>query len=278
MKNLNNKNIEIVRAGLDGKRLEKFNKSIECIVTSLAVDGWLPHCSRSALVGFNGLFSGRSLNQGFDRDYNHPESDAIFASYMLACHSSAGADPKLVVKHFKKYLTEKQFNSYSEEFYVAYAELRNECAKAVDYLNSLRPLPVITEIGLSPRTTTTIKEMNLDLDMASIQYPEIDKKLVHARSLETGELLYDREKNPVMVWHYFIVWPKDTMHDQSRFAHHHQNCHACGKYIPSNRFVPLQAVDKNSGRHISMWLGQDCARKIFGVKDEGFENKGEEVK
>lgn len=38
------------------------------------------------------------------------------------------------------------------------------------------------------------------------------------------------------------------------------NCHLCGKFIPSGRFVPVD----DRGAH-AMWVGEDCAAKILAV-------------
>lgn len=67
-----------------------------------------------------------------------------------------------------------------------------------------------------------------------------------------------------------VKWHKDTRFD-SRFrmswgaTSGHRQCELCGKPIPSNRFVPIAAKDKNEIPH-GAWVGEDCARKFFGIK------------
>lgn len=67
-----------------------------------------------------------------------------------------------------------------------------------------------------------------------------------------------------------VKWHKDTRFD-SRFrmkwgaTSGHRECELCAKAIPSGRFVPIAAKDKNGIPH-GAWVGEDCARKFFGIK------------
>ena len=74
----------------------------------------------------------------------------------------------------------------------------------------------------------------------------------------------------MLVPEYFVDWTPGTQMGRSRFSYGCK-CEACGKSIPSGRFVAIEADDMNSGDHIGLWIGQDCARNIFGVKDEGMD-------
>lgn len=64
-----------------------------------------------------------------------------------------------------------------------------------------------------------------------------------------------------------IIWPTGTKHNQSRFGNNNvttrAQCACCGKGIPSGRRVPL-AHEKN-GKALSMWVGEDCAKKFAKV-------------
>ncbi len=66
-----------------------------------------------------------------------------------------------------------------------------------------------------------------------------------------------------------VQWHKDTQFD-SRFAYRygsqHKECELCAKAIPSNRFVPVTGKGSNSTIH-GMWVGEDCGRKFFGIKN-----------
>jgi hypothetical protein len=59
-------------------------------------------------------------------------------------------------------------------------------------------------------------------------------------------------------------WAKGTRFD-SRFEEHYDTCSLCAKVIPSRRFVPV--TGKFAGVIHGMWVGEDCARKFFMVKN-----------
>lgn len=68
-----------------------------------------------------------------------------------------------------------------------------------------------------------------------------------------------------------VQWAKGTKF-ASRFAYKHgattghQECHLCAKAIPSGRFIPTTAKIAD-GTILGMWVGEDCARKFFGIKN-----------
>lgn len=48
-------------------------------------------------------------------------------------------------------------------------------------------------------------------------------------------------------------------------------------YFPkkeSYRFTPIEVYDKASRKWLGLWLGLDCGRNIFGVKDKGVDRPG----
>lgn len=59
-------------------------------------------------------------------------------------------------------------------------------------------------------------------------------------------------------------WANGTKFD-SRFGGG-MHCALCSKAIPSGRFVPVNGKDAAGAVH-GMWIGEDCARKFFGVKN-----------
>jgi hypothetical protein len=124
----------------------------------------------------------------------------------------------------------------------------------------------VTAIGLSPKVTATLTGMNLDLDLPSITPAEIEAYKVQGRNTKTGDLLFDRSGAPVMQTAYRVRWSRGTQLNMSRF---HDGCQACGKWIPSGEYVPIEAECKRLKVRVGLWLGRDCARNIFGVKDAG---------
>ena len=68
-----------------------------------------------------------------------------------------------------------------------------------------------------------------------------------------------------------VQWAKGTRFD-SRFASRHgagtghRECELCAKAVPSGRFVPVTGKGTDGVIH-GAWVGEDCARKFFGVKN-----------
>lgn len=261
MKTLLDTNIEIVRAYLKGKRLEKFDASIAVLKESAAQGCWTLRGSVKANSGFyQGIckssaecaFADRAVSSlQFCLNYGHP-----YASETPVLEAAA----RLRTMWNRK---GELVKIPSDSVIAAWAGLCNARSELTAELNDARPAPRVTAIGLSPKVTATLTEMNLDLDLPSIRPAKIDSKMVPTDDL-------DREGNPKFERVYFVSWTAGIAHGQSRFQ---DGCHACGKHIPSRRFVPIEAMDKKSGKLISMWLGVDCARNIFGIKDDGIEKE-----
>jgi hypothetical protein len=150
----------------------------------------------------------------------------------------------------------------------AWIQLIAEFKEASTLLDAARPLPRVTALGLSPKVTATLTECNLDLDLATIKPAKVDYYKTQTLDAKTGAPVYHARKQTwTMERVYFVAWSEGIRHGRSRFAG--RGCHACGKTIPSGRFVPIEALDRQSGELVSMWLGCDCARNIFGIQDEG---------
>lgn len=259
---LSYKNIEIVTKSLTGKRLKKFLESVAIFNESLEKQGWIKRGSVKAKSGFNqGLFTRLSTTDIFDNNTKNNES---YKLYSCLKYGSAGASVSSL-----KLISPELLKKYSKEFYQAWIELCNEKEEAIQLLNSFRPLPEISYIGLSPKVTATLVEMNLDLDIQSIKMAKIVPKLIPATDLN-GNTLYNKHTGKMLFTTIYVIkWSPEIKHNKSRFAENYGCCHACGKNIPSQRFVPIEAFDKKSNQLISMWLGQDCSKNIFGIKDIG---------
>ncbi len=170
----------------------------------------------------------------------------------------------------------------SPEFLIAWCSLCIEKKTARFFLDSVRPLPVVTAIGLSPKVTKTLKDMNLDIDLptikpAKIAYRVIAKLNMNFRSKEYGQIMMGTSDNDskysLVDYDPYVKWSEGIVHGQSRFTHRTGHCEACGKNIPSWRFVPVEAFDKTSKKLVSFLLGCDCAKNIFGIKDIGVDYK-----
>lgn len=272
MQNLNQILIDTVRSALKGAKLAKFNQSIDVLNASLDQGAWI---KRGKVTANSGFYQGL-INTRFHRRHygNSVEAKAEEAAWQLDHCLSYGHQFKGNLK--KAFATLSQAKDrdgeglkikVSEEVVSAWVMLCREKDEAFALLDEARPPSKITAIGLSPKVTKTLTEMNLDIELSSIKMAKLEKRTRQAIDREKGGLLFDKVGKAVMEDYFVVIWSNGIVHGQSRFS---SGCEACGKHIPSGRFVPIEAHDKNQGgRLISLWLGSDCSANIFGVKDIG---------
>jgi hypothetical protein len=133
---------------------------------------------------------------------------------------------------------------------------------AVAALNEKRNQAVF--ISDPTKVSPTVRETldRLDLNSLTIRVCPIDYRLEDVL-LPSGKTV----KTHVA----YLVWPKGTVHGASRFhaTNNNAQCQACGHAIknPFN-WVPV-LVDNKAGVPHSVWVGRDCAEKIFGIKMVG---------
>lgn len=271
-------------ATLKGKRLEHFQRSVALINESLAAGGWVGRAAQQSSKGFGQGFP--HPRGGGQLPGDDPLYEAAFAVRHGSCHKSwadmlaAGATP-----------TELQRLSPKQPIValVAWVEVCYQATQARKKLDALRKLPQVTPIGLSPKVTETLTGMGVDLELPSIKPTAIGVRWVQARypaatreynreqgryimlpHPQAGELRFSVQGEPVMEPEYYLDWTPGTVMGASRYADH--DCEACGKTIPSGEFVAIEADCKING-HVGLYLGRDCAKNIFGVKDEGLKGK-----
>ena len=249
---------------LPQKKREKFMKSRQQILNSLKNEGWIDGAKRSALSGIHqGLVQNIQLKYNQEEEYQIARALDVSLSHGLVYKELPRTLPEIekawkYIKTWSRYPVDKK-ELITPQDIKAWIKSVDAILNAVDHLNSLRPKPTLTKILLSKKVTKTLKEMNLDIDIQSIRLPEFGQK-------EFDYISKSGTRKSFTYW--FPLWQKGTKHEKSRFAGNGQ-CEACGKQILSRRFVPIEAFDKTEKETISLWLGQDCAKKIFGVKDIG---------
>jgi hypothetical protein len=254
----NRADIEAVLGVLPGKKREKLLDSVRVIDESLAQGSWV---KRGRVKAESGFYQG--LLQA--RDYGPERSDFelhMCLSFGRGCRSFEAAVRRL---HLPKNLIADHVRSW--------VALCNAKDAAFAELDEARPRPTVTPVGLSPKVTKTLKEMELDIDINSIRPAEIAYRLVPKERIDGTLIMKNGEY--VMERQYYVKWERGTAFGQGRFGGAFsattgaQCCEACGKPIPSGLFAPVQATDQKTGRRLGMWLGLDCARNIFGVQDVG---------
>lgn len=245
----------IVANFLKGKKREKFETSIQVLLASLVDEQWSQGGSRKAGSGFyQGLTRRYSVETLLNGNQRHQLTMCLDFG-----HSYTGPRDVTV-------------EGIPQDVLSAWITLCNEARASTLLLYEARPKPVITTIGLSPKVTKTLKECDLDIELPTIKMPPLEKYYVQAIDKEGKPIVDHRTGKPVMDVRYRILWTKGVKFGEGRFGGSN-GCQACGKPIPSGRFVPIEAQCKNKGL-IALWIGCDCARNIFGVKDLGLTKDG----
>jgi hypothetical protein len=133
-------------------------------------------------------------------------------------------------------------------------------AELVALLDMSRPKAVVVMKTLSPTVVKNVGE-HIGLDFSTIQTPPM-----HGEWIEM-----EIKGRKVRVYEVVIDWPEGTLHNQSRFHYsaNNEQCQACGHAIkdPFN-WWPLLAYDNNKTPY-SLWVGRDCAKKLFGCEVQG---------
>lgn len=251
---ISEQSVETIKGFLKGRRLEKLLTSIEILRAAEARGSFESRESVKALAGINpGLLTRQRVDNGLHGDFQD---------------SSTRHRAKMCLQHGLPYQSSNvrfSVEGVPQEIIDAWVQLCREAHSLHTALKAARPKPVITAIGLSPKVTTTLTEMNLDIDLPTITPAEIEEYKLQAHDPKTGEPRFAKDGSPLMETHYRVKWSQGIKLGKSRFF---SGCQACGKPIPSGRYVPIEATCRKNGR-IGLWLGCDCAKNVFGVKDLG---------
>nr|BFD64790.1 hypothetical protein BdHM001_34710 [Bdellovibrio sp. HM001] len=260
--------IETLKKSYSGKNLEAVEAAIAMVNESVAAGFWLPRVSRKARAGFSkpskAASRARTVYRGLsDKFYNAEGEERERLDKLKWIANDIQASAAYGREMPTKEEIEQVIHLYpagSLDYLKDNVDVLSQIRETMNILDSLLPIPVVTELGFSPKVQATLLECNLRVDLSTVRFPDIERKVVEFTD-KNG-----RKKYRVL---YRLIWPEGTMHGASRFASG-GHCEACGKAIPSGRFAPFQAFDKESGRHISLFVGSDCAKKIFGVRFAGF--------
>ena len=263
MNGLNPELVAIIRNEKKGAWLRKFDESVEVINTSAAQDTWVLRGSVKADSGFyqgTGIcipYSSSYMGTGkmitntygtFEEQIPNPDHEPQFALHMcLAYGHPTHTNVDYLVNRletWKSDRTEKLIRGkHSVKFIKAWVALCEEKRIICAALTEARPKPVITDIGLSPRVTATLVDMDLRVDlptikMAEIKYRLVPKRYADSKSPDFGKIMMSRDGSYALLEKaYYVAWTPGTKHMVTRFSGLNCNCEACGKSIPSGRFV-----------------------------------------
>lgn len=198
-------------------------------------------------------------------NYIHPLHEGL----VNMRYGAYGQAPRMLIQeslsklHAKSYfLSQRGATQDVGKVIESWARANAEVAELVELLDSRRPKPVIVMKTLSPTVAQNITS-HIGIDVTTVQYPES-----HG---EWRQVEHRGKKCHVYV--VTIDWPEGTLHGKSRFItnRNHSQCQACGHAIkdPYN-WVPLLAYGHGEGASpYSLWVGRDCAEKLFGCEVEG---------
>jgi hypothetical protein len=257
--------IEVISAYFKGARLSAFLTSVAVVRESIAQGTWVSRGRARAGKGIKDIGAVVHLNESMLR-YDDPRRAPLYACCRSAEFGVGLRQADLDVA------TDDDLVMIAPKVPVdvtrAWLRLMVALRSIYDDLDASRPMPVLTEIGLSPKVTTTLQDANLDLDLATRRMCPLGWRWVDATRIKDGrlEVILDRDGSPVQEKEYFPKWPDDTVFGASRFTN--CDCEACGKTIPSGLVVPVLVNDR-AGRPLGFFFGRDCARNIFGIKDAG---------
>jgi hypothetical protein len=132
-------------------------------------------------------------------------------------------------------------------------------ARLVELLDSRRPRPEIVFKTLSPAVLENVGKV-IGMDLSTVRAPKIEYTWVD---------WVDPDGVRHGICQGKILWPEGTRHGVSRWSDGSQ-CHACGHTIrnPTNWF-PIVADATGGEAPASLWVGRDCARKLFGCEVTG---------
>lgn len=213
----------------------------------------------------------REVEKALEVDYRHP----LYEGLSNMNYGSYGHAPKMLTKealaklHSKSYFFTKKGTAQNVgETIEHWARANAEVAELIALLDSRRPKPVVVMKTLSPTVAKTISD-HIGIDVSTIQLPPM-----HGEYVE-----HTHKGKKVLVWEVVIDWPDGTLHNKSRFYHSGNNmqCQACGHAIqdPYN-WAPILAYGRGTktaayskDMPFSLWVGRDCAKKLFGCEVEG---------
>lgn len=237
-----------------GNALTNATIALNLLEDSALKGEWLPGASRKVKAAF----SKSSVAQRTAREVKHVHDIHMMLAYGVEYM------PRYVLNRLPIKLSIKtacEFNAYevAERYVQDFAPVRDLMAK----LDRTRPLPTFTNLGVSPTITKTLEDLNLvpaTVRLCPIRWEEEERFI---------------GKTKIVVRVGYLEWPMDTQHGRSRFGQWksrvavHQQCEACGHAIKNaQNWVPF-VINNHEGASFSMWVGKDCAERLFGVKVKG---------
>lgn len=269
-----------------GASLAKAKSALDSIEASLKQGEWLPKASRAAKASLSKSPKAKKLAREVDHVLDlmrkEEESSTKEASTALREQIDLTHELYMVLQYDPGRAPRVQARILEVSMSTLHSRLRvlvvyawpfvramAQVQRAIEFLDSVRPLPVVTNLGVSPTVTATC-EM-LKVRSSTLRMPE----LVH----EMVERTVDGKVQRVYVTR--IVWPQGTRFGMSPYYvsdSGNRQCQACGHAIknPFN-WLPVLA-DTHDGVPVGFWVGRDCAKNLFGLAIKGDYEFAQEVR
>jgi hypothetical protein len=269
-----------------GKAKEKALAALALVEESLVRGYWLPKVSRLVHAALNkqnvAIKFARANEAPHNRPYNEPALRGILSSvesaerderttytakyrgwnlvhYMMFGQVTRAAEAVELAAALEPYCqndAERAALKTAAEWAADFAPV----AAALAELDSRRPVPVVVMKTLSPTVVANLAA-SMKVDLTSVASPDTEVEWVE-RVIKGQTVKVAKVK---------ILWPEGTRHNCSRFAYGTDNnaqCHACGHAIKNPwNWVPLVATTPTGP--VSLWVGKDCAKKLFGCEVSG---------
>jgi hypothetical protein len=238
-----------------GRASQNAAHALDMIAKSAAAGYWLPKVSRPAHAALNKQAAAIKIGRQY-RDWKSPEYK-IVGEMMYGSYGAVDRTIADIKEHGAA--ADAEVVRQAREWVAAMAPL----AALIKALDARRPAPVVV-LGTLSRTVLDNLGRSLQVELDSVASPE--RRLVWVKVPDP--------RNPgqtIEVAEIEILWPEGTRHSTSRFAHgtaHNDQCHACGHAIRNGfNWVPLVATTPRGP--VSLWVGRDCAKKLFGCDVTG---------
>jgi hypothetical protein len=239
-----------------GKNQEKASIALDQIEASIAQGYWVKGVSRSCVATL------KKANVAIKVAKTLPSRRGLFDLDMALRYGDKYV-LRVDIDAMRKVATTEAEKSAVEAGAQYVAALR-PVYSAMARLDATRPQPVITSLGVSPTVTETLQGLKLNpttVRMCPIEWFEVARTVINKQGKEVEQIVRMAR----------LLWPEGTQHNTSPYYHNaqHRQCQACGHAIKNDyNWAPL-VVDGIDGVPRSLWVGRDCAQKLFGIKVSG---------
>lgn len=144
-------------------------------------------------------------------------------------------------------------------------------AELLAKLDASRP-GVVVVLGSLSRTVVANLGKSMHIALDRIESPQIE--------WSWATRIDPKTKKEIRIQVGKILWPENTLHCQSKFTGGskvgNSQCHACGhairdpwNWVPLLAYAHVPPLASAPLQPVSLWVGRDCARKLFNVDVTG---------